>query len=170
MSFKCYCCSLPFPDLYKNEHHKIPEAMGGKNTPDNKVDLCAGCHDLLHAIAYKLRSKKVSLGSVQDQLLLIYKENTNAIKTCFHLATLVREAMIVAEEKGVSPDQLTQISTIIRKRHKDLLAVICQDHKISQESFLRSLILRELRRFYPKEPLDNEELIIKNIKKSTSRS
>lgn len=35
-------------------HHILPKAMGGKDTWDNKIELCALCHDNVHAIMYRM--------------------------------------------------------------------------------------------------------------------
>ena len=37
-------------------HHILPKAMGGKDVWPNKIELCALCHDNVHAIMYRIHN------------------------------------------------------------------------------------------------------------------
>ena len=48
-----------------HEHHKHPEGYGGEDTPENRIWLCASCHDILHRIAQMVLKNK---GGVAGQI------------------------------------------------------------------------------------------------------
>ena len=73
-----------------------------------------------------------------------YNGDERAISNCLVLAKRVRDAMVVERERGLNPDQLVNIQTTLRKKHKDIVAVHCKDRGISQEEYLRGLIIRDL--------------------------
>lgn len=165
--FNCGCCQNPYPVLYKHTHHKTPKALGGKDTHDNLIDLCPGCHDALHNIAYKLTIHQHGQAKVIDSLTLIYKDNARAKQICLDLATQVRNAMVVHKEKGKGPNDLLNIGTIIRKQHKTLVEMRCKELKLSQEAYIRGLILTDIgKRFHDMPIIASEETrIIKMLKK-----
>lgn len=163
-SFHCWCCREIFPSLHRHVHHKVPRSVGGPDTPENLVELCPGCHDALHNVAYKLLSPKISQAQIQDQLLLLYKDNSQAQKTCFELAKHVRNSILVERESGKDPDQLVSLSTSIRKRHKDLIAVYCREKRVSQEEYLRNLVLRHLATMHQLDVVGEIQLL-KTLKK-----
>jgi hypothetical protein len=143
-NFICGCCREVFPFIHQHVHHIVPRSVGGKDTRENLIDLCPGCHDALHNIAYKLLSTKFSQAQVMDLLNVIYKENTKAISMCLKLAINVRDSLIRSREEGLSEDHVVTVSTSILKKHKDVLAVKCKDMGISQEEFLRQLVLKQI--------------------------
>ena len=65
--FKCYICHNERPMDFVNSHHKIPKSMGGSEAPDNKVNLCSGCHQDMHVIARMMRNPKRA-GDVRSAL------------------------------------------------------------------------------------------------------
>lgn len=145
--FNCYCCGEMFPDMYRNVHHKIPDAAEGADSIDNLCELCPGCHDALHNLAYKLLSKSASNAQAYDQLNVIFKENPKAKEICKDLAHKVRDAMVKKKEQGIQdPTYPVQLNTTLQHQHKQLLSLICKEMKISQDSFVRGVILKELER------------------------
>lgn len=145
--FNCDCCGELFPDMYKNVHHKIPDAAEGPDSLDNLANLCPGCHDALHNLAYKLMSKSASNAQAYDQLNVIFKENTKAIAICKDLAHKVRDAMVKKKEQGIQdPTYPVQVNVTLQHQHRELLAVLCKDMRISQDTFIRGIILKELER------------------------
>ena len=142
--FNCDCCLELFPSLYQHVHHKIPTSTGGPDVPSNLANLCPGCHDALHNIAYKLLSPTHSQSKTLDLLNIIYKDNEKAKKTCLELAQHVRDSVIVSKEKGLSPDHLVSIGCVLRKADKDVITVYCRGLQISQEDFILTAILKEV--------------------------
>jgi len=169
--FSCGCCSKTLPTLHKHVHHKLPRALGGKDIPDNLIELCPACHDTLHSIAYKMLSKKSSSTQMIDSLSLIYIGNKKAQETCLQLAMAVRNAHIHAKEKGLGPNHLVNIGTTIRKYFKPLIMTRYRELNISQESYLRMLILSDLaKRFNLNVSLTQENQLLSQIKKEKSNA
>ena len=72
--FTCAICKKSYDDAFKNEHHRIPQAFGGDDSPTNKINLCAGCHQTLHRLAeHYLNPNKVGL--VKDKARAYCEEN-----------------------------------------------------------------------------------------------
>lgn len=71
MSFLCLCCGNVYPDLLRNEHHVHPLEYGGKDISQNIVVLCAGCHQLLHYLAYKKVKNQDTESSIYEYLKTI---------------------------------------------------------------------------------------------------
>ena len=143
-TFNCGCCGEFYPKIHQHIHHITPRSAGGKNTAENLISLCPGCHDALHSIAYKLCSPRNSQSQVIDLLHVIYKDNAKAISTCLKLAINVRDSLIKSQEEGLNADHIVAVGTSILKRHKDVLFVKCREMGMSQEEFLRRLILRQI--------------------------
>ena len=83
---------------------------------------------------------------------------------CLKLATNARDATIKSREDGVHPDQLVSISTNVRKCIKDVVAVRCKESGISQESYVRRLILHDLGTKYKVPHYSIEEKTMQSIK------
>jgi hypothetical protein len=132
--------------MFVNVHHKTPRALGGTDDRNNLVTLCAGCHDALHAAAYKLRNPKNTVSAVRDHLLLIFKENAKAIDNCFELAKLVRNAEIQIGESTGDIKREYQATTTLPYNAKKALTILCKELRMSQEHFIRELIIKELKK------------------------
>jgi len=164
--FSCGCCGNTYPTLHKNTHHKNPRALGGRDDVSNLIDLCPSCHDAIHAIAYKMLNRKTSRVQIVDAVALIYPENPRAREICIDLAVLVRNAAIEGQEKELSPNHLVNISTVIRKFFKPLIAQRVSEMKTSQEGYIRGLILIDLaKRFNLSLNLTEESNIVKRVQK-----
>jgi len=163
--FKCECCLDLYPDIHQHIHHRIPRSLGGLDTPSNLVKLCPGCHDTLHNIAYKLLNKKFSQASVIDSLKLIYKDNGAAQKNCLELAVIVRDSVIKGRESVRDPDSLCGISTTLRRIHKNHVTIRCRELNLSQEDYVRGLILSDIKkRFGLALDVPSETIVIKRLK------
>jgi len=160
-SFICGCCEQFFPILHQHTHHKVPQAIGGTDHKENLIDLCPGCHNTIHNAAYKLLSRKISHGKIIDSIALIYKDNRKAQRICLELAIKVRDSLLKSQEEGVDPNHLVNVCTILRKKHKDLLYIHCKESRVSQERYLRSLILRDLSPRFPGKITTDDLLPIK---------
>jgi len=56
---QCKVCLADTPDTFSQDHHEIPQAVGGAAGPI--ASLCAGCHHNLHRVADMLMSKRAGL-------------------------------------------------------------------------------------------------------------
>lgn len=167
--FSCGCCEKTYPTLHRHIHHRMPRALGGKDTPDNLISICPGCHDTLHSIAYRMLSKNVSMIQIVDSLALIFVGNKKAQNTCLELAVNVRNAQIEVKEKGLGPNHLISIGTILRKYFKPLIINRYRELHLTQESYIRMLILQDLcKRFNLNTSLTEENQLISCIKKEKS--
>lgn len=153
MTFQCGCCGEVFPTIHRHFHHKIPQAAGGPDTPENIAQLCPGCHDGLHAIATKMLSRTFSHAKVLDTLKILYKENQKAIDTCLALATRVRDAMVIAREEGMKPSQEVAVGTSLPKAVKDLMVVRVRESGFTQDGYLRHLVLSDLLHKFGSNPI-----------------
>jgi len=170
-TFFCGCCGKQFPTLHKHSHHKTPRALGGKDTPDNLIEICPSCHDTLHSVAYRMLSKKTSHSQLIDSLALIFVDNKKAQDTCFQLAINVRNAQILSQEKGLGPNHIINIGTSLRKFFKPLITNRARELKLSQESYLRMLIFNDItKRFGITVSLTEENHLMSQIKKEKSNT
>lgn len=168
--FICGCCANKLPTIHRNIHHKLPKALGGKDTQDNLIDLCPNCHDALHAIAHRLRDNRTSRSQILDSIALIYPSNKTAQEICLELALNVRNAMIASQEQGMGPNHLVSISTVLRLYYKPMIANRVRELNTSQEDYLRGLILSDLsKRFNMVISPMEEKRIMKNIKEQRKK-
>lgn len=84
-TFACDCCGQVFPCMVANEHHKIKQAQGGKDTRENIAVLDAHCHHALHQIEAAIKNEKKRL-HVPDMLKKLYPSNAKAREQCLYLA------------------------------------------------------------------------------------
>jgi len=152
-------------------HHRIPRANGGSDADSNLCALCPGCHDALHNAAHKLLNKKYNISAVVDALALIYPNNLRAQRICLELAIHVRDAIIRSREEGNPADHLYPLSTALLKSHKDHLVLRCKEMNLSQEEYLRLLVLRDIKtRFSLNLDPIAESRLVKAIKSSRART
>ena len=83
------------------------------------------------------------------------------------LATQVRNAMVIHKEKGKQPNDLVNIGTVLRKQHKTLVEMRCKELRVSQEAYLRGLILTDVGKRFHGIPISatEEARLIKLLKK-----
>jgi hypothetical protein len=108
---------------------------------------------------------------VVDALALIYPNNLKAQRVCLELAINVRDAIIRSREEGNPADHLYPISTALLKTHKDHLILRCKELRLSQEEYLRLLILRDIKTRFSLnlDPL-NESRLVKAIKSNRAKT
>lgn len=166
-TFKCDICDDIFPNLHRHVHHKVPQSLGGTDDPSNLAELCPQCHDLLHSVAYKLVSKKVSLTMLEDQVGIVYDRNQEKMRKSFALAYLVRDEIIKSKETERDPNEFTEITVKIRIKHKKLIHDWAKSCNLSLERFVRSLLLKAVSDKYSITiDLHQEEQSVKNFRKN----
>jgi len=169
--FICGCCSQKFPSLHRHVHHKTPKALGGKDTADNLVELCPSCHDSLHAIAHRMLDKRTSHTQILDSLALIYVGNKKAQEICFELALKVRNSFIQMKEKGLGTNHIISLTTSLRNYYKPLIMNRYKELGLTQESYIRMLIITDLaKRFNLKVSLTEENQLLKQIKNDKNKA
>lgn len=74
-----------------HEHHVDPQGMGGADTPENKIWLCASCHDAVHRLSHLIKGGK---SGVANDIAVQYLPNSPAARERLKtLATKVSRAM-----------------------------------------------------------------------------
>lgn len=98
---KCYCCPIERADILQpvEGHHVIPVEYGGPED-GTKVDICASCHDLVHAEAEHL----AKTGSFEGELT-----NKQEILAKYILQAKLR-FMASGKEKADSARNMMQVS------------------------------------------------------------
>lgn len=142
--FQCYVCRDQFPSIHRHTHHKVPQSLGGKDTPDNLVDLCPQCHDLLHSIAYKLVSKKYSISFLEDMSKMVYKGDMSAVQRSMGLSVLVRDEIITAKETEKSPNEFVDVYVRVKHKHKKKLHEWAKANGTSLEDMVRNILFKAL--------------------------
>lgn len=142
--FQCYGCRKQFPNIHQHIHHKIPRTLGGKDTPDNLLNLCPQCHDLLHNVAYKMMNKKYTMTTLLDMVKLTYDGDQGSVNRCMELASLVRDEMLKNKESGKSTTEFVEQTITIRSKHKQLLTEWAKSTNTSLESLTRRILLKAI--------------------------
>lgn len=142
--FKCDVCLDSFPNIHLHVHHKIPKSLGGTDNASNLANLCPQCHDLLHNVAYKLNSRKVSETMLEDMVAVVYDRDLNKIRRCFELAKLVRDELVKSKESIKDPNDYAEITIKLRLKHKRLIHEWAKSCNISLERFIRSILLKSI--------------------------
>lgn len=65
--FQCEICHREYSVTSLDEHHKVPQEIGGPDTEENIATLCNGCHQTLHRIAQSLVSVRSGKRSAQEE-------------------------------------------------------------------------------------------------------
>lgn len=165
-TFKCEVCADVCPSIHQHIHHKVPKSLGGTDDPSNLANLCPQCHNLLHNIAYKLVSKKVSITMLEDMAAIVYEQDLTKVKKCLELAMLVRDEIIKSKEVDKDPNEYTEITIKLKLKHKKLIHDWAKQCNLSLERFVRSILLKSISDKYSITiDLHKEEESLKNYKK-----
>lgn len=154
--FQCTLCEEKFPTEFKNNHHRIPKFAGGSDEDSNMEYLCAGCHQILHAIARMLNNPK-KMGMVDDYITLYYSESNQKVH-CKELAFLIVKyktykdegKLDLSEKKMQIPIELPLLyHTVLRTTANE-----CRDgdtkRKMGMSKYIKLLIMSHLQQKYPK--------------------
>jgi hypothetical protein len=146
--FTCYICSSEKPLDFVNSHHKVPKSLGGKDTPDNRVNLCSGCHQEMHAVARMMRNPK-RVGEVKTALNMAFP-GPQAQARCVELATLECKSKIL-NRAAVEADTEREIGVALKlkKPYRDALQLIARDRKLSMANYARKIMEEHIRSVYP---------------------
>lgn len=146
----CDICGTFLTTLNKHTHHITPRSMGGKDDKDNLIDICSGCHDLLHRVAYTMMSRKASPSKVRDTVTMILGNDDRAFNKLVKYASQVRDAAIFEKTNKEQDDsRMLSISSSLTAKHKKLMVLFCKDNKLSQENFVRHAVIEILKKAYP---------------------
>lgn len=147
--FTCYICENTAPIDFVNKHHKVPKAVGGRDTPDNLVNLCPGCHQNMHVVARMMRNPK-RVGEVKTALNAMFPGPKTQQK-CIELAHLVLRGKVMASAERGEPDteREIKIGLILKKSYRDALQLIARDRKLSMANYSRKIMEEHIRKVFP---------------------
>jgi len=123
--FTCEICGRNYSLTALDEHHKIPQEIGGPNTDDNIASLCDGCHQTLHRIAFDLVSLSKKKRSAQEEAtdyltaLEVSDVGTSTAKL-LEFAVYLAQAKTLKKDKSLAvPDG--DVTIELPQRYKALL-------------------------------------------------
>lgn len=142
--FRCEICQKQFPESLKHEHHKVPKALGGPDTPANMAALCNADHMHLHAIAHMLVNPR-RRHEVDPTVHAIFPQDPHAIRRLLEFANLVAKEMFL--RKDIRKPTGAELRTIVElpSRYLELLrlAGIDQPHRNGRPAGV-SLVIRRI--------------------------
>jgi hypothetical protein len=157
--FCCAICKKNYDDSLKNEHHRIPQAFGGDDSPSNIRFLCAGCHQTLHRLAEHFANTK-KIGRTKDIATAYCMANCEnpqiAIPTILDLARCACEYELKVN-KGtlqLSPWSEKVVSIVIPLQFKKAFELACKRKNVfgrkgSMTSVVENFILNIVASEFP---------------------
>jgi hypothetical protein len=102
--FLCEICRDTVPESLHHAHHKIPKALGGPDTAENRADLCSSCHQNLHTIAYMIINEK-RRAEIEPTVISIFPTSLECRKKLMEFAQLVAKEMFLKKETKKAFDE-----------------------------------------------------------------
>lgn len=149
--YQCKVCLCDTPDTFKQEHHEIPQATGGKAGPVS--DLCAGCHHNLHRVSDMLMSSRAGLAD--DSVKIMYPDSQGARERLFILAKTVVEYMTLKADGHLDLDIPLRVMIELPPKIKLAAQMIANDHrgptgrKLGLATWISAMVKREVYERYP---------------------
>ena len=131
-----------------NKHHKVPKSLGGKDTRDNLIELCPGCHQEMHVIARMMRNPK-RVGEVRTALQIAFP-GPIAQSRCVELAQLECRSKVLNRSKvEADPDREIGVGLKLKRPYRDALQLIARDRKMSMANYTRKIIEAHIKIVFP---------------------
>lgn len=123
--FTCEICGRNYSLTALDEHHKIPQEIGGPTTDENIASLCNGCHQTLHRIAFDLVSLSKKKRSAQEEAT-DYLTSLDVPDVGTSTAKLLEFAVYLAQAKTLKRDKALatpdgDVTIELPQRYKALL-------------------------------------------------
>ncbi|MFA5135494.1 MAG: HNH endonuclease signature motif containing protein [Patescibacteria group bacterium] len=135
-------------------HHIKPQAFGGQDIPENRVMLCASCHDVLHKAEHKLSKGKTGEAlDIIDRFLPNQTARQQRLRALMNSVASARKAWktksnVVPEAQGKVDDTvIVQLNLPIWLHHR--LKTTAQDQQVG----LYKLCLRVLEQYVVKQDM-----------------
>ena len=135
-------------------HHKIPQSLGGLDTPENLVELCNGCHLNLHQIAYMFANPRRHQ-EVEPTAISIFPDNYAARKRLLELAGLVAREMALKRETKKELDDDVRTVVELPMLYKQLLKLLSFQRlnslgkPMGLGNLVKNIVADELKRHFP---------------------
>lgn len=166
-SFRCEICQDIFPASLHHLHHKIPQSLGGPDTPDNLVNLCQADHQLLHTIAFMMVNSKRK-HEIEPTLVSMYANNIPTQKKVIEYASYVAREMALKKEIKKDPNEETRITVELPQVYVQLLKLSGYDmprkngKPVGISSLLRVIIAEYLSKKFP---MRRDEILALRVRK-----
>lgn len=125
-SFTCEICARQYPESLLNRHHKTPQALGGPDTPENLADLCSGCHQSLHSVAFILANPK-RREELEPTVSSLFPNQPEPRRKLLFLAGLVAKEMGLRREIRRDPTEEVRIVVSLPTKYVQLLRLAGYD-------------------------------------------
>lgn len=109
-TFTCEICLRIYPVALHHEHHKIPQSLGGPDTPDNIANLCQTDHQSLHTIAFMMINAK-RRHEIDPTLISLYPHDGDTRRRLTEFAQLVAREMVLKKE--IRKEKAEEIRTVV---------------------------------------------------------
>jgi len=109
-TFTCEICRRVYPVALHHEHHKIPQSLGGPDTPENLASLCQTDHQSLHTIAFMMVNPKRT-HEIDPTLISLYPKEAEVRRRLTEFAQLVAREMVLKKE--IRKEKSEEIRTVI---------------------------------------------------------
>jgi hypothetical protein len=141
--FQCEICGNWFPEAIGHDHHKVPKALGGSDSPGNIARLCNGDHQNLHIIAHMMLNPKRS-HEVEPTVHALHPDNPQGRQKLFDFSRLVAREMALKKEKRKPPEQAGRTVLDLPNRYLELLRL--WGHDMPSQTGRSAGVSRVLRR------------------------
>lgn len=171
--FTCEVCGRNYSLTALDEHHKIPQEIGGPDSEENIAALCNGCHQTLHRIAFDLvslsKKKRSAQEEAADYLTALQVEDVGACTArLLELAVYLAQAKTRKKDKALAA-QDGDVTIELPQRYKALLIQAGKEVKdgagkrLGMKGIVTLAALDYLKRRHPELKTEIDEYIFKGI-------
>ena len=120
LSFACEFCADTYPVGLLNEHHRKPQSLGGSDDQSNIANLCSGCHQGLHSIAFMMVNPK-RRHEVDAAAISLFPEDAQARQRLLRLTVMVAREMVLKKEIRKPPNEEIKVMITLPSRYLELI-------------------------------------------------
>jgi hypothetical protein len=172
--FTCEICGRNYSLTALDEHHKVPQEIGGPDTEDNIASLCNGCHQTLHRIAFDLVSlSKKKTRSAQEEATdyitsLQVEDVGTSVAKLLELAVYLAQAKTLKKDKAIA-DLDGDVTIELPQRYKALLIQAGREVKdgagkrLGMKGIVTLAALDYLKKRHPELKKEIEDYVFKGI-------
>jgi len=138
LTFICGLCGETFSRSVAEDHHMVPQSVGGEDSEDNLIRLCSNCHTFIHGIARKI--KKSAIGA-DDELNRTFPNSPKKRELAYNLAKTVMVAR--RDNKRAFSKVLLELPIELNRELIDRARLA----KVSRDEYIIHLLQKHCRRF-----------------------
>jgi HNH endonuclease len=125
-TFICEICQRTYPSALLHEHHKIPQSLGGPDTPDNIANLCQTDHQALHTISFMMVNPK-RRHEIDPTLVSLYPQDAATRRRMTEFAQLVARELVLKKEIRKEASEEIKVMIELPARYLELLKLAAYD-------------------------------------------